>query len=132
MIDTWQPTTHIDSISAEKLIQLAAIINNESSVNDDLKHINESEVNLIAGSLNIAKEQWIKAIEPLSTDQVLKLCRLFTVGEMAFPSWTFGSKNPTIYFLRHLKSNKIIVEKDFIRWLKKNTDNRYIPYGPAL
>jgi hypothetical protein len=51
---------------------------------------------------------------------------------MEFPSWAFASKNPTIYFLKHLKTKKIVVEKDFVRWLKKQTDNRYIPYGPAL
>lgn len=132
MVDTWQPAAHIDNISTEKLAQLAAIINNDLSVNDALKQIVDNDITLIASSLNTPKDQWIQAIEPLSTEQILALCRVFTIGEMEFPSWTFGSKNPTIYCLKYLKSKKITVEKDFIRWLKKNTDNRYIPYGPAL
>ena len=132
MVDTWQPNTNTSSISTDKLAQLAAIINNENSVAEDVKQINEADVNLIAGNINTTKESWIEAIKPLSDDQILDLCRVFTVGEMVFAEWNFSSKNPTIYCLRHLKTKGVAVDKEFIRWLKKNTDNRYIPYGPAL
>lgn len=133
MVDTWQPNMSTESLSTEKLVQLAAIINGQDSAKEDLKNISESDIQLIAGQLNTLQEAWILAIESLSTEQILNLCIIFTLGEMAFSSWTFGANNPTIYFLRYLKSQKKInVEKDFIRWLKRNTDNRYIPYGPAL
>lgn len=132
MVDTWQPTTGIDGLSTEKLVQLAALITDKDNIKADLKQIDESDINLIANCINTPQDTWVLAITPLSSDQILNLCTLFTIGEMEFPNWAFTSKNPTIYFLRHLKSQKVSVEKDFIRWLKKNTDNRYIPYGPAL
>lgn len=133
MVDTWQPNMSTESLSTDKLVQLAAIINGQDSAKEDLKNISESDIQLIASQLNTPQEPWIKAIESLSTEQILNLCLVFTLGEMAFSSWTFGSNNPTIYFLRYLKTQKkVTVEKDFIRWLKRNTDNRYIPYGPAL
>ncbi len=132
MVDTWQPNTGIDTLSAEKLAQLAELISSQETAKEDIKQIAESDINLLANQLNTPQDAWIKAIEGFSTEQVLNLCMVFTLGEMIFSSWTFASKNPTIYLLRHLKSKKIVVEKDFIRWLKKQTDNRYIPYGPAL
>lgn len=133
MVDTWQPNLTTETLSTEKLVQLAAIINGQDSAKEDLKSVSEVDIQLIANSINTPQESWLSAIEPLATEQILNLCKLFTLGEMAFSSWTFGSKNPTIYFLRYLKSQKkVAVEKDFVRWLKRNTDNRYIPFGPAL
>ncbi len=132
MVDTWQPNTGIDTISVAKLVQLAEIISSQETAKDEIKQLNEADINQIANHLNSSQEAWLKAIETLSTEQVLNLCMVFTLGEMEFSSWSFASKNPTIYFLRHLKAKKTSVEKDFVRWLKKQTDNRYIPYGPAL
>lgn len=132
MVDTWQPNMGIDTLSTDTLIRLAGLIGHQETAKEDIKHISEEDINQIAGHLNTPQEAWLKATERLSAEQVLSLCMLFTLGEMEFSSWAFASKNPTIYFLKHLKTKKVAVEKDFVRWLKKQTDNRYIPYGPAL
>jgi len=132
MVDTWQPSEQITSISAEKLLGLASLINGKNTIEDDIKHLESADIELISSYLNAPQSAWLKAIEEFTDTQILDLCMLFTVGEMKFPTWTFGSKNPTIYFLRHLKAENRAAEKDFVRWLKKQTDNRYIPYGPAL
>jgi len=132
MVDTWQPTASNDVISIDKLLELAKVITSQESINEDIEQFSESDINLIASYINAPQASWIKAVEDLSEDHILKLCMIFTRGEMKFSNWTFSSKNPTIYFLRHLKAKNITVEKDFVRWLKKQTDNRYIPYGPAL
>ena len=132
MVDTWQPNTGIDSLSSDKLLRLTEIISSQETAKDDIKQISEEDINLIAGHLNTPQEAWLQTIENFSDEQVLNLCSLFTLGEMEFSSWAFASKNPTIYFLKYLKAKKVVVEKDFVRWLKKQTDNRYIPYGPAL
>jgi hypothetical protein len=94
--------------------------------------LHSADVDLISRYLNAPQSAWLEAIENFTDTQILNLCMLFTVGEMKFSTWTFGSKNPTIYFLRQLKAENRAAEKDFVRWLKKQTDNRYIPYGPAL
>ncbi|CCK76522.1 conserved hypothetical protein [Oleispira antarctica RB-8] len=132
MVDTWQPSEQITSISAKKLLGLASLINGKNTIEDDIKHLESADIELISSYLNAPQSAWLKAIEEFTDTQILDLCMLFTVGEMKFPTWTFGSKNPTIYFLRHLKAENRAAEKDFVRWLKKQTDNRYIPYGPAL
>lgn len=132
MVDTWQPNTGNDTLSTDTLVSLAAVIQGEDSAKNDIKAISESDIQLIANLINTPEDAWLKVIKPLDTEQILNLCRVFTLGEMAFSNWAFAGKNPTIYFLRYLKAQKIVVEKDFIRWLKSNTNNRYIPFGPAL
>ena len=132
MVDTWQPTEQKINISAEKLLDFASLISSQESIQDDIMRTDSANIDLVNGYLNAPQDAWLKAIENFSDEQILNLCMFFTVGEMKFPTWTFGSKNPTIYFLRHLKLEGRAAEKDFVRWLKKQTDNRYIPYGPAL
>jgi hypothetical protein len=132
MVDTWHPTEQKTNISAEKLLAVASLISSQESIQEDVMRLNSADVDLISSYLNAPQSAWLKAIENFTDAQILDLCMLFTVGEMKFSTWTFGSKNPTIYFLRQLKAENRAAEKDFVRWLKKQTDNRYIPYGPAL
>ncbi|MFT7260108.1 MAG: hypothetical protein ACI9MS_001971, partial [Glaciecola sp.] len=132
MVDTWHPTEQKTNISAEKLLALSSLISSQESIQEDVMRLHSADVDLICSYLNAPQSSWLKAIENFTDVQVLNLCMLFTVGEMKFSTWTFGSKNPTIYFLRQLKSENRAAEKVFVRWLKKQTDNRYIPYGPAL
>lgn len=132
MVDTWNPSDQKTTISAQRLSKLASLISSQDNIQEEVMHLESSDVNLIGSYLNAPQDAWIKAVENIDGAQILKLCMLFTVGEMKFQTWTFGSKNPTIYFLRYLKAKNQAPEKDFIRWLKKQTDNRYIPYGPAL
>jgi hypothetical protein len=132
MVDTWHPTEQKTNVPAEKLLALASLISSKESLQADVMRLNSADIDLISSYLNAPQSAWLKAIENFTDTQVLNLCMLFTVGEMKFPTWTFGSKNPTIYFLRQLKAENRAAEKDFVRWLKKQTDNRYIPYGPAL
>lgn len=132
MVDTWQPSEQITSISAEKLLGFASLISSQENIQEDVMRLESADVELINSLLNAPQSAWLMATKDFTDTQVLNLCMLFTVGEMKYPGWTFGSKNPTIYFLRHLKAENRAAEKDFVRWLKKQTDNRYIPYGPAL
>jgi hypothetical protein len=132
MVDTWQPAEQEMNISTERLSIIVSLINGQESIQEDIMSLDKSDVEWISGFLHAPQSAWLEAIKGVNDENLLKLCILFTVGEMKFPTWTFGSKNPTIYLLRHLKSENRAAEKDFVRWLKKQTDNRYIPYGPAL
>lgn len=132
MVDTWQPNRKNSEISVQKLSTFAGIITNIDRAKDDLSTLHNEDIAYIETLINTPSSAWIKAIEGLSIEQVKNLCVFFTVGEMVFPNWNFSSNNPTIFFIKHLKSSNNALEKDFIRWLKKQTDNRYIPYGAAL
>ena len=59
------------------------------------------------------------------------LIRLFTLAEMQLPGWEAGKKSPVIYLVRILKARDAF-SADLRRWVKANTDNRYLPNGSAL
>ena len=132
MVDTWQPSSSNDIISEQKLAGFSALIKSQEDARQNIKGLIEEDIKLIESLINTPQSAWIKAIEGFSAEQVKNLCMFFTIGEMEFTNWAFASKNPTIYFIKHLKAQSTPLEKDFIRWLKKQTDNRYIPYGAAL
>jgi hypothetical protein len=132
MVDTWQPSSGNDAIPEQKLADFSALIKSREEASTCLKELSDEDIKLIESLLNTPKSSWIKAIADLTDEQIINLCIFFTIGEMEFTNWAFGSKNPTIYFIKHLKSKNSAPEKDFIHWLKKQTDNRYIPYGAAL
>lgn len=132
MVDTWQPSSSNDVIPVQKIAGFSALIKSQEDAKQNIKDLIDEDIKLIESLINAPQSAWIKAIEGLSVEQVKKLCVFFTVGEMEFSNWVFASKNPTIYFIKHLKTQSTPLEKDFIRWLKKQTDNRYIPYGAAL
>ena len=132
MVDTWQPSSSNDVISEQKLAEFSALITSQEDASQNIKDLSDKDIKLVETLIHAPQDAWIKAIEGFSAEQVKNLCVFFTIGEMEFSNWVFASKNPTIYFIKHLKSQSAPLEKDFIRWLKKQTDNRYIPYGAAL
>lgn len=132
MVDTWQPSLSNNTIPDQKLVDFSALIKSQEDAKQNMKELSNEDIKLVESLLNVPKAAWIEAIAELTNEQVINLCIFFTLGEMEFPNWAFTSKNPTIYFIKHLKSQNAAPEKDFIRWLKKQTDNRYIPYGAAL
>ena len=132
MVDTWQPGIPTSDLTPEKLRPVAEKALAADDINSTIESLDAAEKQSIASWLKQPETQWSSAIQGLTKEQVMALCRLFTVGEMKITDWTCGSQNPTIYLLKQLKTQGQYPEKEFIRWLKKNTDNRYIPFGNAL
>jgi len=128
MVDTWQPDIETNSITNTELADLVTT----QDVENNLKAITAEQKQIVAGWLKLPESQWLSALEGLNQDQLRALCEFFTLGEMQIADWACGSNNPTIFILRRMKALEIYPEKDFIRSLKKRTDNRYIPYGNAL
>jgi len=58
------------------------------------------------------------------------LIRVFTLIEK-LPGWDAGSKSPVIGLVKILKARGQF-EPELRKWIKSNTDNRYLPYGSAL
>lgn len=77
-------------------------------------------------------ESWQSACESLDNQQIHHLIRFFTLAEMQLSGWEAGDKSPVISLVKILKSRDAFPEKDFIRWIKQNTDNRFLPYGPVF
>ena len=66
----------------------------------------------------------------LPVEDILVLIKLFTLIEV-LPGWDAGSKSPVIALSKLLKRRNAFTP-DIRKWIKSNTDNRYLPYGSAL
>ena len=69
--------------------------------------------------------------EQLSKAQIEQLVRFFTLAEQAWSGWEAGKLSAVIPLVSRLKLQSGF-DPELRRWIKKNTDNRYLPNGAAL
>jgi hypothetical protein len=89
-----------------------------------------SEKSAGAVMMTLDKQAWDCVID-WNNQQLENLIRFFTVAEMQLPGWEGGNKSPVIALVKILKSRDAF-SADLRRWIKANTDNRYLPHGSAL
>jgi hypothetical protein len=74
---------------------------------------------------------WEACSENLSDGDAIALIRLFTLAESVFPGWQAGARSPVVLLAATLKRRGAYPD-DLTRWIKANTDNRFLPYGSLL
>ena len=127
-IETWEPAKS-SSLTLERLQELLSQIGgleeNElaASLNDEFIRSNSQLMKLDAISWQVA--------EQLMEDDLVTLVRFFTLAEMQLSGWEAGNRNPVIPLVRILKQRDQFLP-ELRKWIKANTDNRYLPYGAAL
>jgi len=85
-----------------------------------------------------AQRNWIKlpaqnwaAAETLPLEHIRQLIRFFTLAEYHWAGWEAGKLSPVIPLVAQLKQRDAF-DATFRRWIKTNTDNRYLPNGAIL
>ena len=74
-------------------------------------------------------EVW-EVAEGLPTSEIVHLIRAFTLIEI-MPGWEAGAKSPVISLVKILKKREEF-DVELRKWIKSNSDNRYLPYGSVL
>jgi hypothetical protein len=74
---------------------------------------------------------WAETARPLDDDDVIALIRLFTLAESAIPGWEAGDASPVIPLVALLK-RRGAYPPELTGWIKRNTDNRFLPYGSLM
>ena len=74
---------------------------------------------------------WSAVAQDLSTQDLVALIRLFTLGEGQFSSWQAGAKSAVIKLVRVMKARKELTP-ELSAWIKTNTDNRFLPHGDLM
>ena len=69
--------------------------------------------------------------ERLSNAHIEQLIRFFTLAEQSWSGWEAGKRSAVIPLVSRLKAQNAF-DPVLRRWIKKNTDNRYLPNGAAL
>ena len=80
--------------------------------------------------IKLPAQSWALA-EALSLDQISQLIRFFTLAEYHWTGWEAGKLSPVIPLVAQLKQRDAF-DAAFRRWIKTNTDNRYLPNGAIL
>lgn len=92
--------------------------------------MSEDDIKADAGLMQLTESEWEKA-DSLDDADIESLVRFFTLAEMQLPGWEGGKQSPVIYLVRIMKSRGSFTP-ELRKWIKANTDNRYLPYGSVL
>ncbi len=102
----------------------------ENDPHDVTAMLDASQISQGAVMMTLDQDSW-DSIGAWDDRKIELLIRFFTIAEMQLPGWRAGHKSPVIALVKLLKKHNAFTE-ELRRWIKSNTDNRYLPYGSAL
>ena len=125
-IDVWEPKSEF-VVDCDLLCQIAdafriSRLDNEFFSEDFIKN-NTQLMQQERQSYDLAND--------LSDNVITDLIQFFTLAEMAYTEWRSGKKSPVVYLVKILKSRGVF-GVELRKWIKDNSDNRYLPYGSVL
>jgi|TARA_B100000497_G_scaffold14913_1_gene17218 hypothetical protein len=130
-IGTWEPGSNKNTEVVEhaKLIELLECWRgaDPEKLSDAMS---DAQVRDNAGLMRLDAASWCNT-ELLADDELDPLVRFFTLAEMQLSGWDAGVRSPVVYLVKEMKKRGLFTA-DCRKWIKKNTDNRYLPNGSAL
>lgn len=124
-VDSWQPTpvpTKIEPDDLERLLASASDFKSNENFTPELNWIQP----LAMADHSI----WQNTVQSLNDDELIGLIKLLTVVE-AQNNWDLGEKSPVIAIFKSYKK-KSGVNRELVKWVKSNSDNKYLPFGPLI
>ncbi len=128
-VGVWDPGGKATTITVKELSTLLVAI--ESANFDDLAASLPETVVQSGGRWMKHEAEAFKAAADLDNNQLELLIRFFTLAEMQLANWEAGKTNPVIYLVKELKQREAFYP-ELRKWIKANTDNRFLPNGAAL
>ena len=128
VIDVWEPKQPA-GVTLEQLTALAAQMV-DADLSDLGTLLDKESIKRDATLMTQTEESWEVAAS-LSDDDIVVLVRFFTLAEMQLAGWAAGKRSPVVPLVKILKSRGVFTP-ELRKWVKANTDNRYLPNGAAL
>jgi len=110
---------------------LARLLRAASNLDGERFGLTALEADRMAPIVRHGAVDWRALAGDLSDDEIVSLIRLFTLAEAVIPAWEAGAKSPVIPLVAEMK-NRGSLPADLTRWIKANTENRFLPYGSLL
>ncbi len=131
-IGVWEPgksdQPEVQEISEDELKSLLSLLEEDDL--SQLENLLGDKTQAFAHLMKQEEAAWAVA-EKLPDEALVILVRFFTLAEMQLSGWDAGKTSPVIYLVKTLKARDAF-PADLRKWIKANTDNRYLPYGSAL
>ena len=125
-IDVWEPKEK-SLISRNLLYQISDAFRVNRLDND---FFSEDFIKDNADLMQQAQESF-DIVNSFPDDVIIDLIKFFTLAEMTYSGWKAGKKSPVIYLVKILKGRAVFCD-ELRKWIKNNSDNRYLPYGSVL
>lgn len=125
-IDVWEPKKK-SLVSRNLLYQISDAFRINRLDND---FFSEDFIKDNADLMQQAQESF-DIVNSFPDDVIIDLIKFFTLAEMTYSGWKAGKKSPVIYLVKILKGRAVFCD-ELRKWIKNNSDNRYLPYGSVL
>lgn len=128
-VGTWEPGGGSEQsaiVIDGDLLQLFLSLPREAVSQNDLQEAGIADKNAV---MKLGHDAW-QIADVCTSEELSHLIRVFTLVE-AVPGWDAGAKSPVIALVKILKARGEF-DAELRKWVKANTDNRYLPYGSAL
>ena len=127
-IEVWEPKQPA-GVTLEQLTALSAQMV-DADLSDLGTVLDKESIKRDATLMTQTEESW-EVAAALSDDDIVVLIRFFTLAEMQLAGWAAGKRSPVVPLVKILKSRGVFTP-ELRKWVKANTDNRYLPNGAAL
>jgi hypothetical protein len=131
-LGTWDPSaaqaaqeTTIDSDQLDRFIGWAS----EQQLDALESLLNGAQSQRSAGLMRLEASLWTGAAQSRPDEDLIQLIRFFTVAEK-LPGWEAGQSSPVIPLAKVLRQRGSKLDRELLQWIRANSDNRFLPYGP--
>ncbi len=129
-IGSWEPTTKVTQDPIDISVLKHIILFMENNTDDVGACFNQQEQVQHLHLMKTSLSDWQKIEANLSNEDIILLIRFFTLAEMQFNSWEGGEHSPVIFLAKIYRKRNKNLDKDLLAWIKKTSDNKFLPYGP--
>ena len=130
-VGTWDPKKGVEKerrlVSGE---DLSRCVSAARQVAESVSPVALAGAGLEPFLMSLDEDAWAAA-GSLGSRDLIALVRLFTLAEKQVPGWGAGKNSPVIPLVKFLRKRGEF-EPELRKWIRANTDNRYLPYGSAL
>lgn len=132
-LGSWDPDNA--STSTDFSIDIDTLKQFLSLSDDELQDLSNALTNELiqqqAPLMQLDRSQWLEIATEFDNDQLIQLIKFFTLAE-SLPGWHSGDKSPVIGLAKYLRKHGHKLDKDLLIWIKANSKNHFLPYGPLM
>jgi len=80
--------------------------------------------------IRLPLQRWLEESAHWDDAQLWQLIRFFTLAEQQLAGWDAGADSAVIPLAKALRQRSAPLSREQLLWIRENSDNRYLPYGP--
>ncbi|MCX2983174.1 hypothetical protein EYC98_20120 [Halieaceae bacterium IMCC14734] len=131
-LGTWDPNAAATVATLEikpELLPRYASFSQQNQLPQLAEMFDETALSELRPLLKVEPVAWAETLAAFDNDLLLHLIRFFTVAE-ALPDCEAGATSPVIPMAKLLRQRGERLDKTLLQWIRENSINRFLPYGP--